>query len=87
MQYNAALPVILSGSPGVTAQTEGALGFPRIAFPRSMAECAIIATTSANAGTSIVRHSANSTGNLVQLAIQDGANAPARVDFSVIGMC
>jgi hypothetical protein len=76
VQYNGALPVILAGSSGVTAEPEGALGFPRIRFPRSMDNCAVIATTSAAAGTSIVRHSSNSVGTLVQLAIQDGANAP-----------
>jgi hypothetical protein len=87
VQYNAANPVILAGSPGVTSQGEGALGFPRIGFPQSMTNCAITATTSAAAGTSIVRHSSNSSGTLVQLSIQDGANAAVRQNFSIIGIC
>jgi hypothetical protein len=87
VQYNAANPVILAGSPGVSSQGEGALGFPRIGFPRSMNNCAITATTSSAAGTSIVRHSTNSSGTLVQLAVQDGANAPVRENFSIIGIC
>jgi hypothetical protein len=87
VQYNAANPVILAGSPGVTSQGEGALGFPRIGFPQSMDNCAITATTSSAAGTSIVRHSSNSAGGTVQLAIQDGANAATRQNFSITGVC
>lgn len=87
VQYNAANPVILAGSPGVSSQGEGALGFPRIGFPQSMTNCAITATTSAAAGTSIVRHSSTSSGTVVQLAVQDGANAAVRQNFSIIGIC
>ncbi|MBK6763476.1 MAG: hypothetical protein IPG68_09515 [Micrococcales bacterium] len=87
VQYNAANPVILAGSPGVSSQGEGALAFPRIGFPQSMANCAITATTSAAAGTSIVRHSSQSGGTVVQLAVQDGANAGVRENFSIIGIC
>ena len=87
VQYNAANPVILAGSPGVSSQGEGALGFPRIGFPQSMTNCAITATTSSAAGTSIVRHSSSSSGTLVQLAVQDGANAAVRQNFSIIGIC
>ena len=52
-----------------------------------MNNCAITAMTSAAAGTSIVRHSTGASGALVQLAIQDGANAPVRVNFSIIAVC
>jgi hypothetical protein len=87
VQYNAANPVILAGSPGVSSQGEGGLGFPRIGFPQSMNSCAITATTSSAAGTSIVRHSSGASGTTVQLAVQDGANAPVRQNFSITGIC
>jgi hypothetical protein len=85
--YSDANPTILAGSPGVSTSGEGALGFPRLTFPQSMNNCAITAMTSSNAGTSIVRHSTAAGGTLVQLAIQDGANAATRVNFSIIAVC
>lgn len=85
--YSNANPTIIAGSPGITASGEGALGFPRVTFPQSMNNCAIIAMTSAAAGTSIVRHSTGVGGTLVQLAIQNGANAPVRTNFSIVGIC
>ena len=36
VSYSAATPVIVAASPGITAVTELALGFPRLAFPQSM---------------------------------------------------
>jgi hypothetical protein len=87
VQYDAAGTVILAGSAGVSSAGEGALGFPRIGFPRSMSNCAITATTSSGFGTSIVRLSSLSSGSVVQLAIQDGANAAVRADFNIIAMC
>jgi len=85
--YTAGPPAIIAGSPGVTAGGEGGVGFPRINFPQSMNNCAVIAMTSQAAGTSIVRHSSAVSGTQVQLAIQDGANAAVRENFSIVGIC
>ncbi len=87
VQYTVGAPVILAGSSGVTSQGEGGAGFPRIGFPQSMTNCAITATTTAAAGTSIVRQSTGSSGTDVQLAIRDGADAADRQSFSIIGVC
>jgi hypothetical protein len=87
VQYNSSTPSIITSSPGVTAQGEGALGFPRLGFPRSMDSCAVVGGAVTNAGTQIVRRSSASTGTLLQMAIKDQAGNAIRADFDVVAIC
>ena len=66
---------------------EGAVGFPRINFPQSMNNCAIIAMTSSAAEPRSFADSSAVSGTQVQLAIQRRANAAVRQNFSIVGIC
>lgn len=85
--YTTASPSIIASSPGVVANGEGALGFPRIIFPQSMDNCAVTATPNSGAGAQMIRRSNTVTGAQVQLGVFTDAGAATRVDFEVIAVC
>lgn len=87
VEYNDATPTILSSTPGVKANGEGAEGFPRLIFPRSMDECAIVGGAASNAGTQIFRRSTNSAGTEVQMSIHNDAGVAVRSNFEIIAVC
>jgi hypothetical protein len=87
VQYNDANPTILASSPGISTNGEGALGFPRVLFPQSMNDCAVLGSASSNAGTQIVRRSTAVTGTQVQFAVRDENGAPVRSNFDLIAVC
>ena len=78
---------LVAASPGFSATTETLLGFPRLIFPRSMDECAIIGNASSNAGTQVFRRSEGSSGAVVQFALKDENGAAVRANFEVIALC
>jgi hypothetical protein len=89
VNYSDANPTILAASPGVTANGEGALGFPHVVFPQSMTNCAVIGSGDTGSGNPIVRRSTSvfAGGAEVQLAIHDDAGTSIRANFDVIAVC
>jgi hypothetical protein len=87
VQYTDASPSLIASSPGVSTNGEGALGFPRIIFPRAVDGCAVIGGASSGAGTQIVRRSTGASGTQVQFAIKDENGAPVRSNFDLIVVC
>jgi hypothetical protein len=85
--YTTSTPSIIASSPGIVANGEGALGFPRIIFPQSMDSCSVIATPSSGAGAQMIRRSTTVTGAQVQFGVFTDAGAATRVDFDVIAVC
>jgi hypothetical protein len=85
--YTTSTPSIIASSPGIAANGEGALGFPRIIFPQSMDSCSVIATPSSGAGAQMIRRSTTVTGAQVQFGVFTDAGAATRVDFDVIAVC
>lgn len=85
--YTTENPSIIASSPGVVANGEGALGFPRIIFPQSMNSCAVVASPSSGAGAQMIRRSTTVTGAQVQFGIFTDAGAATRVDFEVVAIC
>jgi hypothetical protein len=87
VSYSDANPTIIASSPGVTMNGEGALGFPRVVFPQSMTNCAVVGGTNTGSGTQTVRRSSTVTGAQVQMAIHDDAGTSVRADFEIIAVC
>jgi hypothetical protein len=87
VQYNSPTPSLISSSPGVSTNGEGAIGFPRIIFPRSVDGCAVIGGASSGAGTQIVRRSTGASGTQVQFAIKDENGNAVRSNFDLIVVC
>jgi hypothetical protein len=87
VNYQDASPTIVASSGGITTNGEGALGFPRVIFPRSVDPCAVVASAVSAAGTQITRRSSNVTGNQVQLAIKNENGAAVRSNFDIIAVC
>jgi hypothetical protein len=87
VDYNDATPAIIASSPGITANGEGGLGFPKLVFAQSLDSCAVVATTVDNAGTSIIRRSNTLTGTALQLAIKTDAGVAVRKDFDIVAVC
>lgn len=87
VSYSDPSPTLLASSPGVVAIEEAALGFPRLVFPQSMDNCAVVVSASTAAGSQITRRSTGGSGTTVQFAIQTDAGAPARASFDVIAVC
>jgi hypothetical protein len=87
--YADATPTILAGSPGVTANGEGGLGFPHVVFPQSMTNCSVIASADTGSGNQIVRRSTSifAGGAELQFAIHDDAGTSVRANFDVIAVC
>jgi hypothetical protein len=86
VNYTTETPTLSASSPGIVANGEGGLGFPRLIFPQSMTNCAVVASASSGAGTQIVRRSAGG-GSTVQFAIKDDEGNAVRADFDVIAVC
>ena len=89
VSYENATPTIIASSPGVTTDGEGALGFPRVVFPRAVDNCSVIGSASTGSGNQIVRRSTSLFGDLgeVQMAIHDDAGTSIRSDFDLIAIC
>jgi NADH dehydrogenase/NADH:ubiquinone oxidoreductase subunit G len=87
VNYTTATESLAAASPGISATTETLLGFPRLIFPRSVDNCAIIGNASSNAGTQVFRRSEGSSGAVVQFALKDDAGAAVRANFEVIALC
>jgi hypothetical protein len=87
VSYNDPNPSIIVSSPGISTNGEGALGFPRVVFPQSVDNCAVVASASSNAGTQIVRRSQGASGTQVQFAIKDQNGAQVRSNFDLIVIC
>jgi hypothetical protein len=85
--YTTETPSIIASSPGVVANGEGALGFPRIIFPQSMDNCAVVASPSSGAGAQMIRRSTTVTGAQVQFGVFTDAGAATRVNFEVVAIC
>jgi hypothetical protein len=87
VSYSTASPTIVASSPGVTTDGEGAIGFPRVVFPQSVDNCAVIGGANTGAGTQIVRRSNGVGGAEVQMSIHDDAGTSIRADFEIIAVC
>ncbi len=87
VNYTTETESLAAASPGISVTTEGALGFPRLVFPQSMNNCAIVGSAQSGAGTQIFRRSGTGGGTIVQFAIKDDAGAAVRSDFEVIAVC
>lgn len=87
VSYDAGGTSLIAASPGVVALTETGLGFPKLSFPQSMNNCAVVASASSNTGTQIIRRSTNASGTTVQFAIKDEEENAVRADFDVIASC
>jgi hypothetical protein len=89
VSYSDATPTIIASSPGVVANGEGALGFPRVIFPQAVNNCAVIGGANTGAGTQTVRRSSTVSGadGTVQMAIHDDAGTSVRADFEIIAVC
>ena len=87
VQYSSASPTIIASSPGISTNGEGALGFPRVVFPRNMDNCAVVAEASSATGTQIVRRSTTVTGTQVQFALKDENGNAVRANFDLIAVC
>jgi hypothetical protein len=87
VNYSDATPSIIASSPGISTNGEGGTGFPRIIFPRSVDNCAVIGGASSGAGTQIVRRSTGATGVQVQFAIKDENGTPVRSNFDLMVIC
>jgi hypothetical protein len=87
VDYNDATPSLIAASPGIVPSGEGGEGFPRLTFPQSMNNCAIVVSANSAAGTQVVRRSSASSGSLVQFSTTTDAGAATRVDFEVIASC
>jgi hypothetical protein len=87
VSYTTETESLIAASPGIAVTTEGGLGFPRLIFPRSMDECAIVGVANSGSGTQIFRRSNGSGGDTVQFALKDDAGASVRSDFEVVAVC
>ncbi len=87
VNYTTETESLAAASPGISVTTEGALGFPRLVFPRSMNNCAIVGSAESGAGTQIFRRSGSGGGTTVQFALKDDAGAAVRANFEVIAVC
>ncbi|MFL5898874.1 MAG: hypothetical protein ACJ76D_10530 [Solirubrobacterales bacterium] len=87
VSYTTATESLIAASPGISVTTEGLLGFPRLVFPRSMDDCAIVGSADSGSGTQIFRRSNSSAGDTVQFALKDENGAAVRADFEVIAVC
>ncbi|MFN8218379.1 MAG: hypothetical protein U0R71_17450 [Solirubrobacterales bacterium] len=87
VSYTTSTPSLIAASPGITVSSETGLGFPALTFPRSMDNCAVVASASSGSGTQIVRRSTGATGTSVQFAIKDDTGTAIRASFDVIAVC
>lgn len=87
VNYTTETESLAAASPGISVTTEGALGFPRLVFPQSMNNCAIVGSAESGAGTQIFRRSGSGGGTTVQFALKDDAGAAVRANFEVIAVC
>jgi len=87
VNYTTETESLAAASPGISVTTEGGLGFPRLVFPRSMNDCAIVGSAESGSGTQIFRRSGSGGGTTVQFALKDDAGAAVRANFEVIAVC
>lgn len=88
VSYDAGGTSLIASSPGVSALSEAGEGFPRLNFPQSMNNCAVVASAANSAGTQILRRSTvGSSGTTVQFAVKDEEENAVRSAFDVIASC